>query len=102
MWNRKDAWSYMLQAMEAVEWGECKIDNKSFQWDPFNYLVRGHLLTEQPNTYWFCDISTVYVGDEVIEVNIDLKLKQNRKCIDKAYYTIYVDKEGGVDRIEQK
>jgi hypothetical protein len=59
-------------------------------------------LTEQPNTYWFCDISTVYAGDEVIEVNIDLKLKQNRKCIDKAYYTIYVDKEGGVDRIEQK
>lgn len=102
MWNRKDAKMYLKQVLEAIEWDNLEVDKKNFDYGAYVYYIRAHLLTEQPNTYWLCDITTVNAGKEVVEVNIDLKLKQNRKCIDKAYYIIYFDKDGGVDRVEQK
>jgi hypothetical protein len=100
--TRKEAMQAVRGVIEVIGWNECEIDDKTFQFDPLNYITRVRLLTEVPNAYWLCDVSFIISGEKAPEINVDLKLKQNRKCIDKAYYTIYVNGEGGIDKVVQK
>ncbi len=102
MWNRKDAKAYLIQVLCAIEWDNLEIDKKNFSYSAYSYYVSAHLLTEQPNMYWLCQVTTVKAKDEIVEVNADLTLKVDRKINDKVSYTIYIDKDGGVDRIVQR
>lgn len=102
MWNKKDAKMYLTQVLGAIEWDNLEIDKKNFAYSAYTYSISAHLLTEQPNMYWLCQVTTVTVADEVIEINADLTLKADRKIKDKVSYTIYIDKDGGVDRIVQR
>ena len=102
MWNRKDAKMYLREVLEAIEWNHLEVDKKNFDYSAYSYYIKAHLLTEQPNMYWLCQVTTVTAADEVIEVNADLTLKVDRKINDKVSYTIYIDKDGGVDRIVQR
>lgn len=102
MWNRKDAKMYLRQVLDAIEWENLEIDKKNFNYSTYSYYISAHLLTEQPNMYWLCQVTTVTASGEVIEINADLTLKVDRKINDKVSYTIYIDKDGGVDRIVQR
>ena len=102
MWGKKDAKAYLIQVLCAIEWDNLEIDKKNFNYSAYSYYISAHLLTEQPNTYWLCQVTTVKAKDEIIEVNADLTLKVDRKTNDKVSYTIYVNEEGGVDRIVQR
>lgn len=102
MWNRKDAKMYLREVLGAIEWDNLEVDKKNFDYSPYSYYISAHLLTEQPNMYWLCQVTTVKAADEIVEINADLTLKVDRKINDKVSYTIYIDKEGGVDRIVQR
>ena len=102
MWNRKDAKMYLTQVLGAIEWDNLEVDKKNFDYSAYSYYITARLLTDQPNMYWLCQVTTVQAAGEVIEINADLTLKVDRKINDKVSYTIYIDKEGGVDRIVQR
>ena len=102
MWDRRDAIMYLNQVLGAIEWDSLEVDKKHFDYGAYIHYISTRLLTDQPNMYWVCKVSTVEAGDEVIEINVDLILKVDRKIKDKVSYTIYIDKDGGVDEIVQR